>query len=358
MAAPARKTAAAPAEVPAPAALAEVPSPAPLIGLNLAFAASRMLMTAVELDLFGTLDGAPATEAELRRRLNLHPRYARTFLDALLAHGLLRREDDRYHNTELAAMFLVPGKPRYIGGFIEVATRVQWQAWSRFTRALRTGEHQDDSPVDDGNELFRTRPDEDPDRIRRFMAAMDTHTGRAGTEIAERIDWSGYESVADLGGARGNLLAHLVRRLPGVRGVNVDRAPARPFFDEHVAALGVADRVSFLEADFFHDPLPATDVLVYGHVLHEWSQDTRAMLVRRAYEALPPAGSLVIYDRMLDDEAPDRDALLLSLTFMLTSPGGGEYRISECDEWLREAGFQDISFTPVLDNHTLAIARK
>ncbi|MEU8877900.1 methyltransferase [Streptomyces javensis] len=357
MAASARTTAADSATAPGPAA-GPVPSPAPLIRLNLAFASSRMLMSAVELDLFTVVEEAPATEAELRRRLNLHSRFAGTFLDALVAHGLLSVQDGRYAGTALASEFLVPGKPRYIGGFIEVATRVQWQAWSRFTRALRTGEHQDDSPVDDGNELFRTRPDEDPDRVRRFMAAMDTHTGRAGAEIAKRLDWSGYGSVADLGGARGNLLAHLVRRRPHLRGVNVDRAPARPFFDEHITALGLADRVSFLEADFFHDPLPAADVLIYGHVLHEWSQDTRAMLVRRAYEALPAGGSLVIYDRMLDDASPDRDALLLSLTFMLTSPGGGEYRVGECAEWLREAGFQDVTFSPVLDNHTLAIARK
>ncbi|KNB51253.1 methyltransferase [Streptomyces caatingaensis] len=333
-------------------------SPAPLTRLNLAFASSRLLMSAMELGVFTVLERTAATEPELQRKLDLHPRFARTFLEALVAHELLTRDGSHYRNTELSDRYLVAGKPQYIGGFVEVATRVQWPAWGRFTRALRTGEHQDDSPVDDGNELFRTRPDKDPDRIRRFMAAMDSHTSRAGAEIAERVNWTGYRSVADLGGARGNLLAQIVQRHTQVRGVNVDRTPARPFFDEHIEGLGLADRISFLDADFFHDPLPDTDVLVYGHVLHEWSPDTRAMLVRRAYEALPEGGSLVIYDRMLDDERPDRDALLLSLTFMLTSPAGGEYRVHECEEWLREAGFLDISFTPILENHTLAIARK
>jgi SAM-dependent methyltransferase len=343
---------------PATASPEKAPSPATLTRLNLAFASSRLLMSAVELGVFTALDEAAATEPELQRRLNLHPRFARTFLDALVAYELLTRDGPHYRNTELSDRFLVAGRPHYIGGFVEVAARMQWQAWGRFTRALRTGEHQDDSPVDDGNELFRTRPDEDPDRIRRFMAAMDSHTSRAGAEIAVRLDWSGYGSVADLGGARGNLLAQILQRHPQVRGVNVDRAPARPFFDEHIEKLGLAGRISFLDADFFHEPLPDTDVLVYGHVLHEWSADTRAMLVRRAYDALPEGGSLVIYDRMLDDERPDRDALLLSLTFMLTSPAGGEYRVHECEEWLREAGFRDLSFTPILDNHTLAIARK
>ncbi|PKV93955.1 8-O-methyltransferase [Amycolatopsis echigonensis] len=333
----------------------ETISPAPLHRVNLGFAASRVLMSAVEIDLFSLVHAeGPSTEQQLRRALNLHSRFSRHFLDVLVAYGLLRVEDGKYDNTELSRRFLVKGEPGCLGAFVEIAGSRQWTAWTRFTRALRTGEHQEDSPVDDGGELFRTHVDENPEYVRRFMSAMDSHAVRAATAVAERLDFSSYQTFTDLGGARGAFAVRLAELVPHLRGTCFDRKPAQIFFDEFVSQTDVAGRVEFVGGDFFSDPLPRSDVLVLGHVLHEWSNETRAMLIRRAYDALNPGGVLVIYDRMVG-EVPDAQVLLLSLTFMLTSPAGGEYHVADCREWLSEAGFRDVRFEPVLDNHTLAI---
>jgi 8-O-methyltransferase len=334
-------------------------SPAPINRIILSFCRSRLLISAVEVNLFTKLaETGPQTEVTLRDDLDLHPRYARDFLDALVSLGLLDKADERYANGALADKFLDRNKPTFVGGFLELAANVQWTAWTRFTRALRTGEVQVNSPTDNGNELFRTFVEQDPDRVRRFMSAMDSHSTRVGKELAERVDWSGYTTFADLGGARGNLAANIVLGQPHLRGICFDRPPSKSFFDEHVAALGVADKVTFQAGDFFADDLPQVDVLVYGHVLHDWDTETRRTLIRRAYRALKPGGSLIIYDRMIDDALSDPDVLIFSLTVMLTSAGGSEYRVRECDQWLREAGFSDITITPILENHTFVLARK
>jgi len=263
-----------------------------------------------------------------------------------------------YANTPVADRFLVRGGPAFLGGFIELASTTQWDSWGRFTRALRTGEHQDDSPMDNGKEMFRTYADDDPDRIRRIMTAMDSHSTRVAVPLAEHVDWARYRTFADLGGARGNLATLLVKAHPHLQGSCFDKPPAEPFFDEHVAAAGVADRVRFVGGDFFADELPRADVLIYGHVLNNWDEQTRSVLIRRAYRALSPGGLLVVYDRMIDESTLDPFVLTLSLTFMLTSPGGSQYRLQECEGWLRKAGFAEVTATPILENHTLMIARR
>lgn len=333
-------------------------TPTPLTSILLGFCRSRLLMTAVEVNLFGLLATGGRTEPQLRTELNLHPRYARDFLDALALLGVLSKDGDRYLNSELAARFLDPNRPSYLGGFLELASGLQWTAWGRLTRALRTGEIQVASTSDTGRELFRTSVDDDPERVRRFMAAMDSHSSRIGDELARRIDWSGYKTFADIGGARGNLATHIVLGQPHLRGICFDRPASELFFSEHIGAKGLTGQVTFQAGDFFTDPLPTVDALIYGHVLHDWDPEARKALIRRAYQALRPGGALIIYDRMIDDQLSDPEVLLFSLTFMLTSAGGSEYRVSECVQWLHDAGFAEITTTPILENHTVAVARR
>lgn len=333
-------------------------TPVALTRMLLGFCRSRLLMSAVEVGLFGLLASGGRTDEELRGELNLHPRVARDFLDALVSLGVLDKDGDQYTNGELADRYLVPAKPSFIGGFIELAADLQWTAWSRLTRALRTGEMQVSTVPDAGAELFRTPVVKDPDRIGRFMTAMDSHSTRIGAELAQRVDWSKYSNFADIGGARGNLAARIVIGQPQLRGVCFDRAASEPFFREHIESLGVAGKVTFQAGDFFTDPLPAADVLIFGHVLHDWDPETRKLLIRRAYQALHPGGALIIYDRMINDQLSDPDVLLLSLTFTLTSAGGSEYRVAECQKWLQDTGFKDITAIPILENHTFILAHR
>ncbi|CAL9499737.1 methyltransferase [Streptomyces sp. enrichment culture] len=334
-------------------------SPEPVHRVLMAYCGSKMLMSAVELDLFSVLaqDG-PATEAELRRKLNLHPRFARHFLDSLVALELLEAHGDRYANSPVTDHFLDRGKPTCIGGFAEMTSDTFYPAWGRLTKALRTGQAQAPQPPDDADHLFRVNAKEQPDRVRRFMSSMDSHSTRIGEELAALIDWSDRTRFADLGGARGNLTAVIAKAHPHLRGICFDRPQSRPFFDEHIGRLGLADRVTFQAGDFFADPLPQADVLIYGHVLHDWGPDSRRILLERAHQALPEGGLLVIYDRMLDGSPKDLSKLMYSMTFMLASAGGSEYSVDECRDWLTEAGFTQTSAQPLLHDHTVVIARK
>src|ERR1700756_1026923 len=96
------------------------PNPSQIMQVGMGFFASRTLLSAVELNLFGTLAAGPLDLATLRARLGLHERAAADFLDALVALGFLRRDGDgtdaRYANTTDTAAFLDPASPTYLGG--------------------------------------------------------------------------------------------------------------------------------------------------------------------------------------------------------------------------------------------------
>ncbi|GGO82153.1 methyltransferase [Nonomuraea cavernae] len=330
---------------------APITTPADIFRLGSMYAMSKVVLTAVELDLFTALQDADATAEEVCERLGLHPRATRQWLDTLVVTGLLRRENGRYGNSEAATRFLVRGAPAYVGGFLSRSGEMLYPAWGRLTDTLRTGLPQ----ANDGD--FRELVD-NPAFLDRFLTMMDSLSGHLGPELAKSYDWTAHDSVADIGGARGNLVSHLVRAHVHLKGMVFDLPQMEPRFDAHLAELGLSGRASFVPGDFFNDPLPQADVLIMGHVLHDWSEEERRMLVGKAYQALAPGGVLLVYDRMIEDEPTDADNLVVSLHMILTTTDGAEYTQGECLAWLREAGFRQTSVQPLGPTDSLVIATK
>lgn len=328
----------------------DVGTAAGLLRLGNAFCDAKALLTAVELDLFGALKDGPATEEEIRERLRLHGRGLSDFLHLLAALGVLVKTGEAFGNAAGAQRHLVPGGDSYIGGFLQRSNRNLYPAWGRLSEALRTGKPQS------GGSFAEVL--ERPAVLRQFIGMMDALTQQLAPALVEAFPWSRYGSLLDVGGCRGNLAAHLVTANPGLRGHVFDLPAMAPFFAEHVEARGVADRLEFHGGDFFADPLPAADVVVLGHVLHDWDADQRRQLVRAAYAATNPGGALVVYDRMLDDDPRHVENLVISLDMLLVTDGGSEYPVRELRAAAAEAGFEKITDQPLGDFDTIVVCHK
>lgn len=314
-------------------------TPDHIMQIGSGFWASKTLLSAVELGVFTELARRPATASELRERLQLHERSARDFLDALVALGLLQRTDARYANTPPTDQFLDQAKPSYIGGILEMFNARLYGFWGSLTEALHTGKPQNESKT--GGDFFGVLYRE-PARLRQFLHAMTGLSLGAAQAIANQFPWQRYRTFADLGTAEGGLPVQLALAHPHLTGIGYDLPPVREIFDDYVRSFGLSDRLEFRSGDFFADPLPPVDVLVMGHILHDWSLDEKRRLIARAYETLPPGGALIAYDAVIDDERRENVfGLLMSLNMLIEVPGGFDYTGAQCSEWFREAGFRE-----------------
>ncbi|MFH8404402.1 methyltransferase [Streptomyces sp. NPDC018019] len=338
---------------PASTATAE-PDPLPVIELAMAFYGSRALMSALELGVFTALADGGADRSLLEEKLGLHPRTSQDFLDSLVALRLLTREDGRYANSALAERFLVRGRDGYVGGFAEMGSASLYPVWGKLTDTLRTGEPQ----IPAGSNFFEGLYQR-PEAARKFMDAMDAFNADIAATLEELADWSACATLTDVGGARGDLAARLVSAHPQLSATCMDLPGVQPLFDERVGEAGLADRVAFHSADFVHDPLPASDAFIFGHILHGRDLDQRQDLIDRAYAALSPGGSLFIYDRMIDDNRNTKALSLLgSLGMALVSRIGSEYTPADCRRWLERAGFEVVAVRPLAATDTIVVARK
>jgi hypothetical protein len=314
------------------------PGVGPIMSIVLGHWKSSLLHTAVESDLFTFLAAGPANAEELSERLGFALPGAKDFLLALAGIGLLEVRDGRFHNAPVADRYLVGGRPQYLGGYLTFVRAELNPAWDGLTGSVRTGRPHNRA-AREGNPYAALYRDEQS--IESFLASMDLLNAGAATQLAA-LDWSRYSSFVDVGGARGSVAHEVVSKFPHLRGAVFDLPQVASSFAEHVAKLGGDVAVDFTGGDFFTDPLPRADVVVFGHVLHNWDTERRKQLLRSAYEAVNPGGAVVVYDPMITEglEVPPFSAVLASLSMLVWSSGGGEYAATELLSWLTEAGFQ------------------
>jgi hypothetical protein len=264
-------------------------------------------------------------------------------LDALVALGLLRRDRaGRYLNSRRGGLFLDRAKPSYLGGLMELSSKRLFNLWSGLGDLLQTG-HPGAAEERGDNEFFSALS-RDPAALRSFLVGMAGISTGEATLIAARFPWKRFRSFVDIGAAQGALAVRVALTNPHLTGASYDLAAVKPIFEEYVESFDLSDRLHFIPGDMHNGPLPAADVICFGHVLHGYGETKRRELIAKAYDAVPIGGAMIVYDAMVDPARPHNfTSHLSSLNIMLEMQDGFEATITQCTDWLRAAGFVGVT---------------
>jgi hypothetical protein len=294
--------------------------PGPILQTAFAFWSSKVLLTAVEFGVFSQLRDRQLTGAELGAELSLHPRGIADFFDSLVAMKFLERQGNgpsaKYANTPATALYLDRSSPRYVGGILVMLNARLFKFWNDLPEALRTGKPQNE--IKHGQKgMFEELYSELP-RLEQFMGAM-TGLSRINFEaFAAKFDFSKFKTLCDVGGATGLLCIEAAKRHPHLHCISFDLPAVAPIAQKHIAAAGLSDRISTASGDFFKDPLPKTELITMGMILHDWNLEKKMHLIRAAYDALPPGGAFVAIEALIDDARRENlQGLLMSLNMLI-----------------------------------------
>jgi predicted O-methyltransferase YrrM len=335
--------------------------PGPILQTAFGFWSSKVLLTAVEFDVFTKLGASRKTGAELGAELGLHSRGVSDFFDALVAMQFLDREGDgpsaKYFNTPAGALYLDRGSPRYVGGWLVMLNDRLFKFWHDLPEALRTGRPQNE--VKHGQKgMFEELYEELP-RLEQFMGAM-TGLSRINFEaFAAKFDFSQFKTLCDVGGATGLLCIEVAKAHPNLRCISFDLPPVEPIARKHIEAAGLSDRVSTASGDFFKDSLPKVDMITMGMILHDWNLEKKLHLIRAAYDALPAGGALVAIEALIDDARRENVfGLLMSLNMLIEFGDAFDYSGADFRKWCEEVGFKRFEVIHLAGASSAAIAYK
>jgi precorrin-6B methylase 2 len=335
--------------------------PSHIMQVGMGFFASKTLLSAVELGLFTELAKRQMMGSEIAAALGLHPRAVPDFPDALVALGFLQRSGDGpdalYANTAETAMFLDRNSNGYIGGILEMANQRLYPFWADLTEALKTGAPQNETKHS-GAPMF-AKLYESPERLAQFMDAMSGVSAANFKTFAQKFDFSNYKTLCDVGGATGQLSCFVATANPHMRCVSFDLPQVLPIATRRIKEAGLSDRVTAVSGDFFADPLPRADIVTMGMILHDWNLEKKKLLIRKAYEALPPGGAFVAIEALIDNERrKNAFGLLMSLNMLIEFGDAFDYTGADFAGWCREAGFSRFDIIPLTGPSSAAVAYK
>lgn len=316
-----------------------MPSPLALMQLSIGFWSFKTLAAAHELGLFAHLSRTGSVTAdELTEAFGIERRPAEMLLTGCASLGLLETAAGRYRNAAASEAYLVPGKPHYFGGWIEMADKRLYAGWGRLAEALRTNRPTTWNP-DLQASLF---DGEDPKMLALFWEAMHSLSTMTARALGQAFDFSPYRRMLDIGGGSGAFDIELCRAYPGLSASVFDLPHVADIASAKIAEAGLSDRIGTIGGSFFGDFPIGHDVHLFSMIMHDWDEDKNRALLLKSYNTLPAGGAVVISELLVDDDkSGPAPAALMSLN-MLIETEGRNYTAAEYAVWLREAGFAGI----------------
>jgi O-methyltransferase domain/Dimerisation domain len=329
-----------------------------LMEIAFGFVNSQALLSAHELGVFETLGNDSMSLDALASRIGLSPVACKRLLMVLVALDLVERHGDGFRNTELgrlcsSASSVNLGAIAKINPFyhmFEHLTGALREYSPRWQQALGT------TPQDAFATLYA-----DPLRLREFADLMNAISVPQGRLIAEAFDFTPYGCIMDVAGGPGGQSIEIGLKHTHLRGIIMDMEPVCVVAREQIAAKGLSSRFTAVAGDLMTGPYPTgADVILLGHILHDWSDETCRRILRHSAAALPDDGLLLISESVLGEDFAGRQSANVKDLIMLVAnePDARERTLSEYGGLLDEAGFDIVDVIRFEAPRDLIVARK
>lgn len=316
-----------------------------------AFQESRVILTAVELDLF-TAVGNGGTAEQIAAKAGTDARATEMLMNALVAMGLLIKSGEVFTNTAVSSRFFREGSPDNARMAMMHTVRL-WKTWSTMTECVRAGTSVLKREDREG--------DASPDQwTKAFIAAMHHNARERAPHVMRAIGLDGARRVIDLGGGSGAYAIAFALANPKVHVDVLDLPNVLTLTEEYVKTANVAEQVTLKPGDLRRDDFGNNyDLALLSAICHMFSEEENRDLIRRAYRALAPGGRLVIQDFILEpDRTAPKSAALFSLNMLVATEAGASYSEPEYERWMREAGFTEVTRVRLPGPSGLMIGRK
>lgn len=318
----------------------ELPSPDAVMDLLWTGYQLALLKAGFELQIWARVAAGRRTASEMSEAEGWDATGTRMLLDALCAMGLLGKDEAGYLLTPVAQTYLLPGKPTYIGDTF--LFDLGWEQRGQLAEAIRSGRR----PVIGGYTAAqkatfwvgyfagrRVAPERGLEDIDRLWKEVGIEA-RDGLRILDLACGLGIKSLS------------MARQHPGVRVTLQDWAQVVEAATEVAAKLGLGDQVTTLvgdlqAVDYGQDQF---DVIWFGNITHYYSQKDVVELLRKAWQALVPGGTVVINAPVADEARCEREVPLLGAVEMFVCSAAGDvYTGAEYRSGLEAAGFADVT---------------
>jgi SAM-dependent methyltransferase len=322
---------------------ASAPPEIALTQIMLGSLAAQALYVPAKLGIADLLAGGPKSVEELAAATDTHAPSLYRVLRAAASLGVFTEQANQHFALSANAELLrsdVPNSLRDIAIFM--GEDWHWEVWGKTMYSVRTG-HSAWAQMhgEDVFDYFKTRPEASSI----FNRAMTSLSGLSTKAVTEGYDFTGINTLVDIAGGHGRLLAEILAANPSMRGVLFDLPQVIEGARENVAGANLADRVEFATGDFFVSVPAGGDAYIMKHIIHDWDDERALTILRNIKRAMNPGGRVLLVESVIADGNNQDFGKLMDIE-MLVSPGGKERTAAEYEDLFARAGLRLTRIVP------------
>ena len=319
--------------------------------MSIAYQQAGVLWAAIELELFTKVAQGVDELVGIANEIDVDLEATDRLLTACVALDLLEEKDGKFCNPPDVERYLVKGKPTYHGDWA-LFHKTGYEMWKGLATALRPPKPK----------AMYDYIRDDPNAARSMTVAGYYSSVSAGQKFARGYDLSRYSLLLDLGGGSGVYSIMACQQYPNLQAIVLDYPNVCAVAEEFIAQAGLSDRIKTSPGDYLTDDYPpGVDVILICGTLEPRSSEEHELVIRKAYDALPPGGGMVLITNMLeDDKRGPLEAVCSNLGHVFSpKPWGYIHTSAELSRFLTKAGFVDLEFSDfVPGTYRRLIARK
>jgi len=321
----------------------EQPASVQMLQIISGFWVSRAIFAIAKLGIPDLLQSGPKTVAELASATKMHAPSLFRVLRALVSVGILNSADGgRFAQTPLSETLVtdVPGSLRWFA--VSELGQEHYPAWGNLMHSLKTGDIAFDNFFGvDVWKYFQQNP-EDAAVFNNSMSNMTAATNEAITSV---YDFSGFETLVDVGGGHGGLITEILKSNPKLKGVLFDADEVIQGARLKLDAAGLTDRCETVAGDFFNSVPAGGDAYIMKWIIHDWNDEKAITILRNCRNQMSQNAKLIVVDCVVPETDEPDFSKFIDLN-MLVMTGGKERTAKEFDQLLGAAGFKLLRVIP------------
>ena len=314
----------------------EIPPPLQMMRVLSGFWISRCVYVAAKLGIADLLKDGPKTAEELAVASGAHAPSLFRVLRALAAVNVLTQpEENKFGNTPMSETLIEgPGSMRWFA-MTELGEE-HYPAWGELMHSVCTGEIAFDKAFGEPVWKFFAK---NPENARIFNNAMSGMTAQAEEALHAAYKFDSIRTIMDVGGGLGGLIASILERNPGMRGILFDSPQVVEAAEPKLAAAGLADRCRIVSGNFFESAPEGADAIVMKWIIHDWNDDQSIAIMKNCHRALPANGRLILVEAVVPPHDEMHFAKFMDLNMMVMT-GGKERTEGEFRKLYEASGFK------------------
>jgi 2-polyprenyl-3-methyl-5-hydroxy-6-metoxy-1,4-benzoquinol methylase len=306
---------------------------------------SRIILSAVELNIFDHLSGNELSSSELAAKINAVPASLEKLLNVLASIDLLIKKNDKFSNSTSSDKLLVKSNPAFLGGVMH--QNHLWDTWSKLSAIVKSKDAKKKSDINQSGDEW----------LKAFIAAMHARGVSRAKSVKTLIDFSGVNRILDIGGGSGVFASTFIKDDASMSAVIFDLPNVVPITREYIEKDNMSERISTLSGNYLMDDIGSGyDLIFLSAVIHSNSYDENALLVKKCVSALNRNGKIAILDYIMnDDRTSPVGGAIFAINMLVGTNEGTTYTETEIKKWMSAAGLKDFSLINAGEGNGLLI---